>query len=113
MTKIKTTELITEQKIDSLYGVLLKKATGYKIKETVEEYSVIDDEIKLTKKKVNVKYYPPDLSAIELIISQNKEFKELKDLSDEELEEEKQKLINQLNLFKKTKKQLTNKKNSY
>lgn len=98
--KVKSTEVSYDKNLRSLHMVLLKKAMGYKIKETVDEFVVIDDEVKLTKRKVNVKYYPPDLNAIELLLQKNNDFTELRELTNEELEEEKLKLMKKLKLFK-------------
>lgn len=102
--KVKTVEVSYNKKLQSLHTVLLKKAMGYKIKETTDEFVVIDDEVKLTKRKVNVKYYPPDLNAIELLLQKNNDYNNLKTLSNEQLEEEKLKLIKKLNLFKSAEK---------
>lgn len=95
-----TKEIIFDDKVENLHKVLIKKAMGYKIKETTEEFVLVDDELKLTKKKVSVKYYPPDLNAIELILNKQINFDNLENLSDEELEIEKQKLLKQLKLLK-------------
>lgn len=97
----KTKEVLLEDGLQNLQQVLLKKALGYKIKETADEFVVLDDELKLTKRKVNVKYYPPDLNAIELLLNKNFAQEDVTQLTDEELEAEKQKLLNQLKLLQK------------
>ena len=80
---------------EKLNETILKKAMGYSVEESVLEYGMCDDELKLVKKKVSKKYYPPDLSAINLLITNNKS-DELQNLSDAELEEEKNKILNLL-----------------
>ncbi len=77
---------------DKLKQTLIKKATGYKVEESVCEYGMEDDQIKLVKKKVSTKYYPPDLSAINMLLTEKES--DYKSLTDEELEEEKQKILN-------------------
>ena len=96
--KVKTTETILNNQETDLSQVLLKKAMGYTIKETVDEFVVTDDEMKLAKRKVSLKYYPPDLSAIELVLKQNNQENEFANLTDQQLEQEKQKLIQKLKL---------------
>lgn len=76
---------------EKLKKTLIKKATGFKVEEAVYEYGMQEDEVKLLKKKVSTKYYPPDLSAINMLLT-NKET-DLKSLTDDELEEEKQNIL--------------------
>lgn len=57
---------------DQLKEALIKKATGYMVKESVMEYGVEEGEEKLLKKKVSTKYYPPDLSAINILLNEKK-----------------------------------------
>lgn len=77
---------------EKLNETILKKAMGYSVEESVMEYGMCDDELKLIKKKVSKKYYPPDLSAINLLINDNKN-NDLKKLTDAELEEEKNRIL--------------------
>lgn len=90
---------VLEETNKDLKQVLLKKALGFRVRETVQEFVLQDGEMNLTKKKVSVKYYPPDLSAIELILKTEKNDDDYALLSDEELEQEKQNLLNKLKLF--------------
>jgi len=77
---------------DKLNDALVKKAMGYSVEESVCEYGMCDDELKLIKKKISKKYYPPDLSAINLLIgSVNKS--DFETMTDEELEQEKNRLL--------------------
>ncbi len=81
---------------------LMKKALGYEVSEVVEEYSMIDKELVLVKKKVNTKTYPPDLDAIEMALGQTGGDNTYSDMSDEDLIAEHDKLIQ---MFKKLKKE--------
>ena len=62
----------------------------YNMKEVIEEYTEVDGDMKLLKRKVTVKNVPPDITIIKMITDNTKEVKKL---SDDELEEEKQKLL--------------------
>ena len=77
-----------------LKEALLNKALGYTTQEIVEEYGYTGEEFVLQKRKTSTKSYPPDLSALQILLE--KEVKELSDIekmSDEELEKEKERLI--------------------
>ena len=56
----------------------------------VEEFSIEDGELKLVKKKVTKREIPPDIKAVRLLMEERGE------VTDEELEEERQKLMNML-----------------
>lgn len=56
----------------------------------MEEYAVQDGELKLVKKKVTKREIPPDIKAVKLLLDGREE------LTDEELEAEKQKLLDML-----------------
>lgn len=78
-----------------LEEILLKKAKGYKVTETVQEYAIDEDGNKrLLKEKVAKKNIPPDLSALKAYMEIADD--ELNGMSDEELEMEKKRLINSL-----------------
>ena len=74
---------------------LLDKALGYTTQEIIEEYGYSGDDFVLQKRKTSTKSYPPDLSALQMLMSGRQELSENKfdGLSDEELENEKKKLI--------------------
>lgn len=80
---------------DKIGEALMKVALGYQIAEVTEEYAEVDGELKLTKRKKTKKDVPPDLKAVQLILSAdgNTEYGKW---SDEELEAEKQRLLMQL-----------------
>ncbi|MBQ2864552.1 MAG: hypothetical protein IJE91_03700 [Clostridia bacterium] len=76
---------------EKLKQTLIKKATGYKVEESVCEYGMQEDELRLVKKKVSTKYYPPDLSAINMLLSEKQT--DYKNLTNEQLEQEKQNIL--------------------
>ena len=94
-----TTTLVVPEETD-VKKALLKKALGYKVTEVVEEYAIVDSELKLVKKKINTKTCPPDLDAIELALSNNTPKSEYYNYTDEELLEEK---ANLTEMFKRIK----------
>ena len=75
---------------EEIKKALIKCATGLSASETVEEFAVQDGELKLVKKKVTKRDIPPDIKAVKLLMDGREE------LSDEELEAEKQKLVEML-----------------
>ena len=80
---------------EEIFGALKKCAVGLETKETVEEFSVVDDELKLklVKKKVTKRDIPPDIKAVKLLLDGGN----IDGLTDGELEEERQKLLKILN----------------
>ena len=74
---------------------LLDKALGYTTQEVIEEYGYSGDDFVLQKRKTSTKSYPPDLTAMQMLISgrQGNIENKFNTLSDEELEKEKIKLI--------------------
>lgn len=81
------------KKIDKdIEKALIKKALGYTQEETIEEYSQVDNEVILNKRKVTKKDVPPDMSAIKFLLDiKNIEDKDIKSMSTEELIKEKEK----------------------
>ena len=77
-----------------LNDALYKKALGYTTQEVSQEYSIVDNELVLQKRKLNTKSYPPDLTALQMILGEmQEEFGcEYEKFSLEELEEEREKL---------------------
>ncbi len=79
---------------EKLEKALLKKALGYTAKEVSEEYSKVDDDLVLSKRKLNTKSYPPDLASLQLMLSRlDKEDEEFKNMTDVELLHERDRLI--------------------
>lgn len=84
---------------DKIRKALLKKALGYDANEVVEEYSFDEEgELKLSKKKVTKKHYSADISAVKVLL--DRYYKTYEDevltMSDEALENEKNRLLQQL-----------------
>ena len=81
----------SEKQDKNIKKILLKRAMGYDVKETVEEYvSSEEGEIKLTKKKVTTKNVPPDLTAIKMLIGEEIPIEQM---TDEQLSAEKKRLL--------------------
>ncbi|MDE6442544.1 MAG: hypothetical protein K2L12_07340 [Clostridia bacterium] len=78
---------------EDLMGALKKCAVGFGASEVVEEFTVEDGELKLVKKKVTRRDIPPDLKAVKLLMEESNPCS----LTDDELENEKQRLLNMLN----------------
>ncbi len=81
----------TDKKEEKLEDALLKVALGYQLAEVTEEYSEVNGELKLTKRKKTKKDIPPDLKAVQMLLSVEGE--EYSALSDEELEKERSRLL--------------------
>lgn len=73
-------------------------AQGMVIKEVTEEFALDDEgEMKLVKKKVNEKMLPPSVDVVKMIYASSKEeTNKYKNMTDEELEREKQRLLQEL-----------------
>ena len=89
------TEKKTDNKEEKIEDALLKVALGYQISEVTEEYAEVDGELKLTKRKKTKKDVPPDLKAVQILLSENGGG-DFSALSDEELEVEKTRLLSLL-----------------
>lgn len=81
-----------EKKDEKIGAALRKVALGYQIAEVTEEYAEVDGELKLTKRKKTKKDVPPDLKAVQLLLS-SEGSGDITALSDEELERERQRLL--------------------
>lgn len=82
--------------MDEMINSLKKKAVGYSEEEVTSEF-IIDEygERRLIKEKVQLKHFSPDISALKLYFELNKE-KDFNNLSDEELEQERLRLLKEL-----------------
>ncbi|MBE5735899.1 MAG: hypothetical protein E7356_00875 [Clostridiales bacterium] len=76
-----------------LKKALMDKALGYTTQEIIEEYGYTGEDFVLQKKKTSYKTYPPDLSAMQMLLGDVEEGDKLVELSNEELEAEKIRLI--------------------
>lgn len=98
---------MSKQKLSQkeLDNALYKKAVGYQTDEIVEEY-VYDEsgDFKLNKKKITKKFVSPDLQCAKMLLDKLKDNSKpkLREVSDEELLLEKQKVIKDLERFKKS-----------
>lgn len=73
---------------EDLKSLLLKKANGYDVEEVVEEYSDVDGELVLVKKKITHKYIPPDTALLKLLVeSKDEENEDLSNYTEEELKQ--------------------------
>ena len=78
----------TESKLED---ALLKVALGFQVAEVTEEFAEVDGELKLTKRKRIKKDVPPDLKAVQLLLSTDGGGYE--NWTDEELQAEKERLL--------------------
>ena len=58
-----------EKKEEKIGEALLKVALGYQVAEVTEEYAEVDGKMKLTKRKKIKKDVPPDLKAVQILLS--------------------------------------------
>lgn len=72
---------------------LLDKALGYTTQEITEEYGISGDEFVLQKRKTSTKSYPPDLSALQMLLGDREEESKYFHMTNDELENEKMRLI--------------------
>ena len=93
MNRAKENRETERQKGDDLDGIMLKKALGYYVEESVEEY---DENDNVTKRRVSMKYVPPDTAAIKAVLERESKLRELKGYSDEQLAALKAKLLSKL-----------------
>lgn len=88
--------------LQKIENALKKKASGYRVEEVVEEYTVDEQNLpSLIKKKRMLKHYPPDVSAIKILLSYygNQNLEELESLSDEQLLQRRDELLKALQKF--------------
>ena len=79
--------------------LLLKAAKGYQVNEVTVEYSEVNGQMQVTKRKEIKKEVPGDLKALQLLIeSEHMGSGGFSDWSDEELDKEKERLLKQLKL---------------
>lgn len=83
---------------------LLKVALGFQVAEVTEEYAEVDGALKLTKRKRTKKDVPPDLKAVQLLLAETGGTG-VALLTDEQLEAEKQKLMEELRILTQTEEQ--------
>lgn len=79
---------MNDEKKRKLADSMFKKAVGYEAVETQEEYSLVDGEMTLVKRKITKKDVSPDISALKLLL----ESCEPEKVSIDELERERKEL---------------------
>ena len=76
------------QNDDDFKELLMKKANVYDVEEVVEEYSDVNGELVLTKKKVTHKHIPPDSTLLKILLESKESTEDdLENCSEEELKE--------------------------
>lgn len=91
---------MVEKKEEKIGEALMKVALGYQLTEVTEEYAEVDGELKLSKRKKTKKDVPPDLKAVQILMSADGDG-DFSKLSDAELEEERQRLLSALSTEEK------------
>ncbi len=81
-----------EMKEEKIGQALLKVALGYQIAEVTEEYAETDGALKLVKRKKTKKDVPPDLKAVQMLLS-GENGESYAGWTDEQLEAEKARLL--------------------
>ena len=84
-----------KKKEEKIGDALLKVALGYQIAEVTEEYAEVNGELKLTKRKKTKKDVPPDLKAVQILLSSG-EAGDYSGWTDEALQAEKARLLAEL-----------------
>ena len=92
----------SKKKEEKIGEALLKVALGYQVAEVTEEYAEVDGALKLTKRKKIKKDVPPDLKAVQLLL-ETKQGEGYGSWTDEELEAERQRLLEKLQESEKPK----------
>ncbi len=77
---------------DSVRDALKKCAVGFGTSEVVEEFAMDEGELRLVKRKVTRRDIPPDIKAVKMLLDDD----DLSAMTDEQLEREKEKLMQQL-----------------
>ncbi|MBQ4052918.1 MAG: hypothetical protein IJD33_01120 [Clostridia bacterium] len=81
-----------KKKEEKIGEALLKVALGYQVSEVTEEYAEVDGTLKLTKRKKTKKDVPPDLKAVQMLLTEDGGGGFVQ-WSDEDLETEKARLM--------------------
>lgn len=81
-----------------LIKILMKKAKGYSYREKTEEYNVNDGEAVPVKRKIVTKRMHPDVSALKALLQLSEGDLEVSKMTDEQLQVEKLRLLQLLNI---------------
>ena len=76
-----------------IINAITRKAIGYVTEERVDEYALVDGDVKPVKRKITRKEVPADVSAAKLLADLSQENDDLASMSEEELEAERIRLI--------------------
>ena len=99
-----------KKKQEKIGDALMKVALGYQIAEVTEEYAEVNGELKLTKRKKTKKDVPPDLKAVQLLLtSAGGDYGEW---TDEDLQAEKERLLAEITKQAELAKEKTDKEKS-
>lgn len=83
-----------EKIYERIQKALLKRALGYDVSETVEEYAKNGEDMTIVRKKVTKKNVPPDITAVKMLLENFEDDKHsTANMSDQELEKEKLRLL--------------------
>ena len=93
--KKKTVKRQGKKQEEKIEDALIKVALGYQIAEVTEEYAEVNGELKLTKRKKTKKDVPPDLKAVQLLLTSG-ESADYGGWTDEALQAEKDRLLAEL-----------------
>jgi hypothetical protein len=93
-----------KKKEEKIGDALMKVALGCRVEEVTEEYSEVEGELRLTKRRKTKKDIPPDLKAVQILLGADVgsvggvgvDGGKIAMLSDEALEEEKRRLLENL-----------------
>ena len=83
-----------EDLVEQLFEAVKRKAIGYTTTENVEEYSLVDGELSIVKRKITQKEVPPDIAAVKFLIDEN--IDSYSEMTEDELLSEKNRLLNLL-----------------
>ena len=78
-------------KEEQLNELLMRVAKGCRVEEVTEEYAEVDGQMRLTKRKEIRRDIPPDLKAVQMLLSSGTA--DVGQMSDAQLEEEKARLL--------------------
>ena len=82
---------MNSETVEKIREALIRRAVGYDTEETVEEYSGTGEDVTMVRRKVTKKNVPPDISAAKLLLEEAGV--DYSAMTDEQLEEEKQRLL--------------------
>lgn len=94
-------EMGCENKKKKLEQALYERAIGFTQEDVSEEFGMVDNSLKLIKRKTSKKYYPPEIRAIEMMMENFSPDDDLKNKNLDELLKERERLIKMLDKAEK------------